>query len=594
MGTRNRPVARGTDWAQYWQAVLPARPAPASPSMRFVRALALSLLIGAACKGERDVGLEITLPSALVDTTAWFEVGAYKDASCAAIIPMLPNGIPEGATARVAFRREDATGPRFGDIPNGKYAFAAVARDEECTILARGCKEVDVGKVSRVAVTMEAADEPTGRCETGASCQAARCVPANDNADPSVGANCSLELLGAGPLVSSGGGEGTLVSAPAIAATSTGFIIVYREVDPNGGVARLTLLPIDTAGGALEPQKPVLPACPRLDETDGIGLVVKGDDGMISLAAACESAPALELLNFKTTSDDDPGRPTVGSFWVSPSPTGVRVALSPARASTLRTADGLVAFTEGGVARVATMAAEGGIGRPNGDFGGTTGITGAWLAASDRVLALLAVGVGGLSSGPGDAGADASVPGEGEGNEASLRLLMVPADTPVDTLKIATNAPRAPITFPGEWGSIAALAGRVIVFSDGSGPGRSVTYRAFDVNRDSPADTGGFSLEGEGKVTAGDVTILGNRAYFAALKEGAIALNVYDNASTTLTRRSSVLFAGEPRISAINTVRDGRVSIAATPTRVAVAWSTATKLRPNDPTGGYAVFACRD
>ena len=164
--------------------------------------------------------------------------------------------------------------------------------------------------------------------------------------------------------------------------------------------------------------------------------------------------------------------------------------------------------------------------------------------------------------------------------------------TPVEAINAAEGTPREPIVFPGGWASIAALGGRVIVLSEGSGPGRSVTYRAFDLNRDSPADTSGFSVEGSGNVTAGDVTILGNRAYFAALKQGAIGLHVYDNASTTLTPLRSVSFGREPRISAINTVRDGRVSVAATDSRVAVVWTTAKVLTNNDPAGGYAVFGC--
>ncbi|MCW5833960.1 MAG: hypothetical protein KIS78_16290 [Labilithrix sp.] len=564
--------------------------------MRTVRALALCLVLGAACKGNRQIGLEITLPSELVSATAWFEVGAYKDASCAAVAPMLGNGVPEGATARVAFRRQDAVGPRFGDIPNGKYAFAAVARDEECTILARGCREADVGDVDKVAIRMDAAEDETGRCAVGASCQAAKCVPANDNTDPSVGAGCSLELLGAGPLVNSAGGQGTLVSAPAIVATTTGFMIVYRELDPNGGVARLILLPLDPSGGALAPEKPGLPErCASSDETDGVGLVVKGEDAMVALARApCDGKPALELLNFKTTNDDVPGVPTLGKFFVSSSPTGVRVALGPARASALRPQGGLVVFTEGGVGRIASMDPAKGIVGPNGTFGGTSGVTDAWVSASDRVLALLAAGVGGLpAGGDDDAGAGEEDPGD-PATDPTLRLLMLPVNTAVESINATTNAPRAPITFPGEWGSIATLAGRVIVLSDGSGPGRSVTYRAFDLNRDSPADTSGFSVEGAGRVTAGDVTIVGNRAYFAALKQGAIGLHVYDNASTTLTPLSQVSFGREPRISAIGNVRDGRVSVAATPSRVAVAWTTAKVLGGNDPVGGYAVFACTD
>ena len=92
-----------------------------------VRALALCLLSGAACKGNPKVSLEISLPGDVAANAAWFEVAAYKDASCAAVSPMLANGAPEGATARIAFRREDAVGPQMGDIPNGRYAFGAVA-----------------------------------------------------------------------------------------------------------------------------------------------------------------------------------------------------------------------------------------------------------------------------------------------------------------------------------------------------------------------------------------------------------------------------------------------------------------------------------
>jgi len=556
--------------------------------MKFVRSLAFCLALGAACNGSRSIGLELTLPRDLVSSTAWFEVGAFKDATCAAVLSMLPNGVPEGATARVAFRREDPSGPRFGDIPNGKYVFAAVARDEECGILAMGCNEEDVGDTNKVAIRMDAIDEPTGACTLGAVCQAAKCVPANDNSDPSVGAGCSLELLGAGPLVNSAGGQGTLMSAPAVAPTSTGFVIVYRELDPNGGGARIILLPIDSSGGALTPEKPGLPdRCGTSDETDGLGLVTKDDVGMIALARApCGGKPALELLNFTATVDGAPGI-TLGKFLVSTSPRDARVMLGSARASALRPSGALVAFTEGGVARVANMNPERGIVEPSGTFGGTSGIKDAWIAANDKVLALLAVGSGGPPVG--DGGADDPIDPE---TDSTLRLLMLPAETALATINAADATPREPIVFPGEWASIAALAGRVIVLSDGSGPGRSVSYRAFDLNRNTPADTSGFSVEGQGRVTAGDVTIVGNRAYFAALKQGAISLHVYDNASTTLTPRRSVSFDREPRISAINTVRDGRVSVAATESRVVVAWTTAKVLGSNDPAGGYAVFAC--
>jgi len=130
------------------------------------------------------------------------------------------------------------------------------------------------------------------------------------------------------------------------------------------------------------------------------------------------------------------------------------------------------------------------------------------------------------------------------------------------------------------------------VLSDGGGPGRSVTFRAFDLNKDDPAETNGFSVEGSGAVTTGDVAIQGDRVFFAVLKQGGVVLHAYNNASTVPTPLRNVLFNKEPRIPAVGNVRDGRVAVAATETRVAVVWTTAKVLTNNDSTGGYAVFAC--
>jgi hypothetical protein len=133
----------------------------------------------------------------------------------------------------------------------------------------------------------------------------------------------------------------------------------------------------------------------------------------------------------------------------------------------------------------------------------------------------------------------------------------------------------------------------VIVVSDGGGPGRSVSYRAFDLDRTAPSETNGFSVEGAGTITTGDVTMLDNKAYFAVLKAGSVSLHVFANATTTPTPLREIIFGKEPRIPSVVTVRDnGRVAIAATSSRVAVAWTTAKVLTNNDSTGGYAVFAC--
>ena len=78
------------------------------------------------------------------------EVGAFRDASCTAVSPMLADGIPQTASGRVAFRRDARSTPVFGDLDRGKYAFAAVARAADCGVLATACSEVDVASADSV------------------------------------------------------------------------------------------------------------------------------------------------------------------------------------------------------------------------------------------------------------------------------------------------------------------------------------------------------------------------------------------------------------------------------------------------------------
>lgn len=557
--------------------------------------------VAPACKSNADVAFDIALPADVVPNTVWFEVGAFRDAKCGAVSPMLMDGVPEGATTRVAFRRDAPQAPRFGDLDRGPYAFAAVAKGEDCSVLATGCVEATMGDDDKVAISMNTNDPPSGACGLGSSCQAARCVPANDNADPSVGARCSLELLGAGPLANPVGGGGTLVSAPSIATTPSGFVIVYREIDPNGASARVTVLPVDPAGGALDATRPLLKGrCANSDETDGIGLVMNGEAGQIVLArSACGGRPGLELLSFTSKPEVtiDP------NFRSSDSPTAQKLSLSGGHVAATRPGGTVVVFTEDGASRIASVVPGMGVGSPSGSFGGTSGVTGAWVAATDKVLAVLSAGPNGAAPPPvEDAGADedggegggGGGGGGGAGGEEgpSLGLIMAPAATTADRFSAIDQTPRPPIVFPGQWGAVAALGGRVIVVSDGGGPGRSVTYRAFDLDKTAPAETNGFSVEGAGNPTTGDVTMLDDKAYFAVLKPGSVSLHVYANATTTPTPLREVLFTKEPRIPNIVTVRDGRVAVAATPTRVAVAWTTGKVLTNNDSTGGYAVFAC--
>lgn len=569
---------------------------------RVAQAIGLLFAAGFACSKD-PLAFDVTVPSGLSASAKWIEIGAYRGASCSTLSTMLAGGIPEGYTARYAFTRDDPnTQKPFGDLPNDSYAFAAVARDDKCAVIASGCSDIDVGDADSISIALTSVSSPVGECTTGSTCQAAKCVPANDNADPSVGANCSLELLGAGPLANSAGVDGTLVSAPSIAATRNGFIIVYREIDgASAGGARLIVLPVDNSGGALRPQRPGLKdRCATSNETDGIGLVVNDNDGMAVFSKApCASAehpePSLQLFTFKVASDEDPNKPSIGQLFDSPSPdTTNRITLGAARPSTQKKSGNLVVFTQNGTANIATLDPASGAKGPNGAFGGT-GVTDAWVTASDKVLALLSVGAGDPGGAPvEDAGAEDGGAVIGSNSDTTLRLLMLDPKTDVQTIK---DNPTRPITFAGKFGALAATGGRVIVLTGNEGLGRSVSYHAFDFGREEEADSSGFTVDqptstSKSKVTAGDVTIVGNRAYMVGLQEGQIGLQVYDNATTQLTPLRSVMFLRQTRISGINTVRDGSVAVAASDTRVGVVWTTAKTLGQNDAAGGYAVFAC--
>jgi hypothetical protein len=565
--------------------------------MKLLRALAVCLALGVACTAS-DQGIEVTIPRDLVGATAWFEVGAFKDARCAVLDPLLASGLPEGPTARVAFRKSDGVGPRFGDLPKGRYAFAGVARDRTCAVVAKGCVEQDAASGAQVSVQLRALDEPTGACAAGATCQAGQCLPANDNADPSVGAGCSLELLGAGPLITSQG-EGSNMSAPAIAPSDYGFVISYRE-HVAGGDAVAYVLPLDTSGGIYgvgqdDPDGVHLRACNRNDETDGVAMVTGGKQGLVAVANDCDGAPSFSLFGFDVSQQFLDKNQTKQLLAVTPSTReistavagGTPVTLGAARAAARRANDSVIVYTEGGVGRVGTMDPARGVVVANGTFGGAN-VTDSLVAASEQVLALVAVGK--ASAVPDDAG-DGGSGGGGVTSDTAAQLYLLPPDASLDAIT------RTPIQITGAtWASVAALGGRVFVLSDaGRGAGRSASFRAFNITDPTRPDVGGFTMDvddPDATAKAGDVAIRGDRAYFAVLRPRAIELHVYGNIANNPIPLRSVAFKDETRISAINTVGDGRVAVAVTDSRVGVVWTTKRTLEPNDPAGGYAVFAC--
>jgi hypothetical protein len=94
-------------------------------------------------------------------------------------------------------------------------------------------------------------------------------------------------------------------------------------------------------------------------------------------------------------------------------------------------------------------------------------------------------------------------------------------------------------------------------------------------------------------VSYADVAFHLDNMFFAVETPGSISLVSYNHATTTPVYSKEIVLGQNPRIPALSSVRDGRLAVAASDTRVAVAWVTGRELAPDDAVGGYAIFACR-
>ncbi len=564
----------------------------------------------AACRKKPNVGVVVDVPSSIADQTKWVEIGAFGGTTCNALASLLPGGIPvEGAAARVAFDRAGPS-PALGDLPKAKYAFAAVGKDVNCGVVAIGCREVDVGIETTVDIPLNPS-QGAGPCPPGASCVQARCVAGSNNGDPALGADCSMDLVGAGPLGDPLIAAGALTSAPAIAAVANGFLIAYREYDPFGGQAVVTFIKIDNGGGATPGPRTVLPdRCPGGDEGDPLGMSFAQDlSAGLAVVSRAPCAPKPTGIDFLQI--DGTGTVAASGFEGKGTP---RRILSTAHSLAYDKTGGdfLVAFVEDKKTANVVFASGNRLEqKPGIRFGGNGTMTGAWVASSDGARAFLAAAIGGDTSVL-DAGAGAPVDGGDGGDDGSVDSGPPPPPPPADsgtagstlrlqilegTADLATLA-STPIlaTFPGTWGSVVAVGQRVIVASDTAGVGKQVAFRIYENGAQKTSD--GIVVDGSGKVAYADIALVQDRLFFAVEKVGTlpnpstISVYAYAQATTTPTLKRRVNLSDDSRIPTLAAVRDGQVAIAASETRVAVVWTAGRSLTDKDAVGGYAVFAC--
>jgi hypothetical protein len=540
----------------------------------------------AACSTP-NTSFELDVPKAVAAQAAWYEIGVFPS-SCPAASLLLGGIPPQGTVGRVAFAAGASTPPALGVLPTESYGIAAVARASDCSVIATGCSAVSVSGSASLAVSLTAIQgTPAGACSSGATCSHAECVPEADAASAVVGAACSLELVGQGPLAdplfAADEDSMTLLGAPAISATPSGFLVAYRELDPGTGAARLTTLAIDSSGAAAAPvQTSLTGGCTGSASIDATALVFTGAKGTIALSrppcgieggngdagAGGSGAGGVDLLTIDPTgavqesafNGENGLTLTLGqSHALANTPAGVLLAYTnPAMQTSF-------AATVKGTALESSPAPI-----PFSQLSPLGLYSSAYVAGTSYGAAYLAVG--------------ASAADAGASPQSMASVATAPAMG-------ADGGATGTSPFPAAWASVSGVGSRFLVASNGSSPDGSIVWSAFDVGSSTPGPTGTFSPMSMGNVSFVDVAMHQDHAFFAAEVDQSLSLFAFDKASTSPVFLREVPFSTIPSLP-IGSLRDGLVAVAASDTRVAVVWGTGQALTSDDDVGGYALFAC--
>lgn len=523
-------------------------------------------VIGGQACATPSVQFEVDLPQAISADVKWVEVAAF--AGRCPTGEQLVGGLPQiGASKRVAFAA-GSPAPSIGALGSGAYGFAAVARGADCGVLSAGCTVVDVTTARDVhVVTRAVATNPATACRSNEVCSGARCVPPVGVDDPSFGANCSMQLVGAGPFANAQEVEQLQVSMPTVIPAGDGFVIGYTEFSQLDGTMQLTLLPISQDGAVLPLPSPtaINGHCKGAFGDDATALA----PGLAVVSRPpCASKSGVELFPLSST-----GAVTARNMVLAPQPPGPAMQLSTRSLASVNATLWVLALRVDGTSVLelsngATVSASKSFGKPSD--------TGVHVARSSGVQ-IVSVDGAGVNLG------DAGVP---SGSQARVHLTASMGDpigltTPDDQL-------------PANLSAVAALGTRAFVITDGGGKSTDLVMRAYDFGvKDAPLDIGFGLANGTGPVLSLDAIGGSDRLFVTAARARTIVIEVLDHAtSSTPAFLREVVLSDDLRIP--QAYVDGSVAIAVTKSRVAVAWSNRRALLPfGEPAGSYAVFACR-
>lgn len=452
----------------------------------------------------------------------------------------------------------------IGNLEKAKYGFSAILRNDRCGVMGFGCTPVDLSHHRHITIAVnELVNPPRGSCEADETCNNSACVPGSageGGVDVDSGPlSCDLELIAAGKF-DAPEETGTLFSGPAVVATPTGFVVMYREATASGTEPRGVRLKISDEGVATPTYIP-LPACEEDITSDGIGAAWNQNFGAGLMAVSLppcgteNPSPRLHVSNFdrdgKTLAEytyDVPSRlllSPVKSLAPSPGTNNFLAAAMTGDAPFLYVFDGLSVQQDPA---------------PQEIHKGNGTVTFTQIATADTTRTTLT---------------DSDLEGG--------KLIVTVADTGsggTSTLSFT----RTNVTSLFAWGDRAALIQ----------PSSSLlAWHAFELGAKETVADG--TLTG-GPYTAMDVSQLHDYLLIAGAQAGSITVFRLDDANgefastSTFQTKLSSSFGGV----SLQEFKGERVAIAAARGRVVVTWLTSTAPIAGTTTapGGFAVLGC--
>lgn len=537
-------------------------------------ATVLGLLLSASCAKQRSVTID------LLDACSG-NGKSFREAADFVQFAVFPNACPSDDKLAAGDTRDandtwtvaaDKNLPDVGDLPQSKFGFAVILRDQDCTVLGYGCTVADLENISGVKIAAcdwSNRDDPNeakcncqllkgGGCFPPTTCQTGECKPPT-TPDPG---GCSLVIDQSGKLPPPISATAQ-VSGPSVVATDDGFVIGYRDQD--GGSLRGVLSFLKDNGEIAPAQIFDLGGCSNKVPTDGTGMAYANGFGMMTTSLPdCGKGAGAVFIPFTSKGQvEQASGPRNGAFkelWMAQGNPIASAATDGEWELIYRVQTDSTPVVERVVLQGAVFKSVVPIARPFGD----EDVPWAQVATSPQIRAFMA-----------------PVPSK------SLTVVSVGPRTG-DTLD-----PKGEFTLPqAAWGAIAAWNNRVVAAVPA---GAGMTIQPAELAGSAVTPKAQFVV-GAGTVQGGALSVLRSHLFVAQGRSGGITVHRLDGADASLSAKPVLSMDFPVSIGPNNlTTFDGtRIAMAAARDRVAVTWVSKGKLAPGDSTGGWALLRCKD